>query len=290
MKNEILARLVSLGYATYQRVTVGLSSHCIIKPQPGLIIAVTNIQVLPYVNLIQAGLPEDTNNVYYTQEVASQSVFTVQLQELEGKTSTQLRIIQDGSTISNYALRGRIEYDTQFQNASLGETWSYQRKVSIVEQEFDCLFYARKQLQFSFVGLGANGDTIGTVTEPFNTTFNNDLSLNYGMNGTAGDVNQFTGLLQGPPTQLYFPYTQSLTANPPAINAGDVINDYLIYPYGGGGAGGPFYEGSGVAGFQYAAAFNNLPLLNVEFVTFNAGNDTSKGFFSPQILDALGWK
>jgi hypothetical protein len=53
--------------------------------------------------------------------------------------------------------------------------------------------------------------------------------------------------------------------------------------------GGPFYEGSGI-GFGMAAVLRNLPLLNVEFVTFNAGNDTSKGFFSPQILEALGWK
>jgi hypothetical protein len=290
MKNEILARLVSLGYATYRRVTVGLSSHCIIKPEPGLILAVTNVQVLPYINQIQIGFPEDTQVGYYENRSDS-DVFIQALEDVAGKAETQLRIIQDGSSLNNYALRSNIIYDAQTNSDANGDPvrYSYTRSMEIVQQEFDCLFYARKQIQFSFVGLGASGDTISAVTEPFNSTFNNDLNLSSGINDTTADVNQYTGLLQGPPENQYYPYTQSLTSNPPATPTGVTINDTLIYPYGGSGQGGPFYEGGGI-GFPIAAVLRNLPLLNIEFVTFNAGNDTSKGFFSPQILEALGWK
>jgi hypothetical protein len=267
---------------------VGLSSHCIIKPEPGLILAITNVQVLPFVNQISEGFPTDNPKGYY-EALPSVADFINDVEEVTGRSENQLRIIQDGSIINNYALRSNIKYTPQTVDNGLGvDQYTYARTMEIVQQEFDCLFYARKQIQFSFVGIGANDESIEPLVDIFNNCFNSDLLPTTGMNGTVEDVNNLIILASGPPINNYFPYTQSLTNNiPPSVGA-TTQNDYLIYPYSTLGNGGPVYTGQGT-GYGMAAVLRNLPLLNVEFVTFNAGNDTSQGFFSPKILEALGW-
>jgi hypothetical protein len=291
MGNEIMARLVAMGFATYNRVTVGLSSHALIQAPPGLIIAITNIEVLPYVFLINSGLPSSAGNMgKYASNSPDVSSYVGTEQDLEGRASAQLRIIQDGQTMSNYALRPNIKYDASlsYNTSTLDNQFAGLRTFGIDKTAFDCLFFARNYLQLSFVSQ-YNGDNVSLITGPFNQHFNLDFAQTSGINGTNFPVNYYASLNQGPPENLYFPYTIAKTSNPPASVPGLTIsNDTVIYPYANASTV-PVYLGSGLTA-ETVGAFSNVPLLNIEYVTFNAGNDPGHGFFSNQILEALGWK
>ncbi len=280
----MLERLVALGLAQYQRVSVGFSSHAVLQVPNGRMIAITSVEIEPWLYVQPSGTAVD-EAVYYAKSYARDDYITQQ-QKLESQADWQLRVLADKKVSHAFTVRPNIRYDASPDSLE-ADAYTFQRTIEVHQRRFDTLIFCRETCLLMFAVLGLVADTIGTTTQAYNQTYNKDLNPFYGMNGTTDPVNYQTVLLQGPPADIYLPFTKQDTITLPGsyVPGQTSLQDVVIYPLGSGL--NPTYEGD--ASGPTAAILHNLPMLNIEYVIFNAGTSTQNGYFSPEILKALGW-
>jgi len=297
MLPEFLSKLISLGYATYGRQSVGLSSVSNILAPQGQIIVLTKIEVLPWLNIIDSGAIQSVDNTYTAPDSTASTA--LKIGNLSQRSDYQLRIIADNSPDINYTSRGNITFDP-IGLAVLGtsDQAAVIRSFSIEKQEFECLIYAKNKIQFSFALLQKvikdAAFTFQALTLNQNSAYlAGDLPEVLGMQGEALPINYLTlitDLFGGVVIQQYYNLTQKGTSSgvPAAgLNQTDFIK-YLMAARDTSPANFPFnpvYANSNANVLD----LTSLPILNVEYVTFQAGNNTNKGYFDQELIKILKW-
>jgi hypothetical protein len=285
-----------MGFATYGRQAVGLSSHAVIAAPPGQFICVTNVEVLPWLNLINSGTisAEGISAGSDTAPLTAAGDLLIQ----SARADWQLRIIADQGPDLNYNARAKINFSVYgnpgFLLAERAASWT--RTFEVEKQTFDTLIYAKSKVQFSFSILDKlihSALLVSVVqTANINSVYQSDIGEIRGINNEPLSINLIQSIIDNlTDTQIqnYFPFTQNLTTFS-SVDAPNNTN-FLIYPMGMKTIAGvnvpsnPIYSGETSQTYD----LTNLPILNVEYVTFKAGNSTERGFFDKELLQALKW-
>lgn len=273
-----------MGLADYRRISVGFSSHSVLQVPEGRFIIITALEVEPWLSVIDSGLAVD--NVNYYANGFDQSVYIQRQQEIESRADYQMRVLADTSSSHSFTLRPTIKYDSNYFEGA-DQKYYLIRSLECPARRFETLIFAKQTCLIMHSLLGKQPDTMGTDVQPYSDTYNKDKLPFYGMLNTTDQVNYAMTLLQGPPADVYVPFTKADTITTPGswVPGQTSLEDTLIYPLGQGQ--NPVYNGNASA--LESAVFHNLPIINIEYVMVKAGTSTQQGWFSPEILKALGW-